>query len=213
MVERFGPAIVRDDGELDRQAVADLVFGDSEALRDLNAIVHPAVGAEIMARLAAEEATDHVVILDVPLLVENESFEVASVVVVDTDPEIAVRRLVAQRGFDETDARTRIARQASRQQRLARADWVVPNDGDREALEIEIERLWTWIQGLASSQHPGDPQTSAVSGNVRGWIVESGSSLARTQDEGPALPQLRGRGRRERRAWPTRRRKGFRSRH
>ena len=156
MVERFGPGVVRPDGELDRQAVADLVFGDADALRDLNAIVHPAVGAEILTRLAAEEGTDHVVVLDVPLLVENDSFEVAAVVVVDTDPETAVRRLVAQRGFDEADARARMTRQASRADRLSRADRVVTNDGDRAALELQIEELWTWIQDLARSKRQDD---------------------------------------------------------
>jgi dephospho-CoA kinase len=157
MVERFGPGVVRADGELDRQAVADVVFGDPEALRDLNAIVHPAVGAEILGRLEALEGTDRIVVLDVPLLVENESFEVAAVVVVDVDPEVAVARLVTHRGFDEADARARMARQASRRQRLERADWVVPNDGDLPALEREIDRLWTWIQDLAASRQQADP--------------------------------------------------------
>lgn len=157
MVERFGPGIVSADGSLDRQAVADVVFTDADALADLNAIVHPAVGAEIMHCLEAEEGTDHVVVLDVPLLVENEAFEVAAVVVVDTDPEIAVQRLVAHRGFSEDDARARISRQASREQRLARADFVVPNDGDRAELEGHIERCWAWIQQLHAGRASGAP--------------------------------------------------------
>ncbi|MCD9622577.1 dephospho-CoA kinase [Rhabdothermincola salaria] len=154
MVERFGPGILLADGSLDRQAVADVVFTDAEALADLNAIVHPAVGAEIMRRIEAEEGTDHVVVLDVPLLVENEAFEVAAVVVVDTDPEIAVQRLVEHRGFTEDDARARISRQASREQRLARADFVIPNDGDRAALDAHVERCWAWIQELHAGQAP-----------------------------------------------------------
>ena len=71
MVERFGPAIVTADGTLDRQAVADIVFADAEALADLNAIVHPAVGAEIARRLEEAGEPDGVVVLDVPLLVES----------------------------------------------------------------------------------------------------------------------------------------------
>lgn len=152
MVERFGEEILLPGGRLDRQAVADVVFRDPEALADLNAIVHPAVGAEILRRLEAEEGTDHVVILDVPLLVENEHFEVAAIIVVDTDPEIAVSRLVEHRGFSEADARARIARQASREQRLARADFVVPNDGDRDELEGHIARCWEWIEGLRTDR-------------------------------------------------------------
>ena len=122
MVEGFGPQILAADGTLDRQAVADLVFSDAEALARLNAIVHPAVGAEIARRLEAQAATDHVVVLDVPLLVESGRSDLAGLVVVDLDPEVAVARLVAQRGFTEADARARIARQASREDRLARAD-------------------------------------------------------------------------------------------
>ena len=119
MVERFGPGIVQPDGTLDRQAVADIVFHDANALADLNAIVHPAVGTEIAQRLAAQ---------------------------VDTDPEVAVDRLVRFRGLGEADARARIARQASREERLARADLVIGNDGDRDALAAEVDRAWAWIE-------------------------------------------------------------------
>ena len=148
MVDHFGSAILRDDGTLDRQAVADLVFTDPDALKALNGIVHPAVGAEILARAAAAEQSGGIVVLDVPLLVENDAVPVDAIVVVDTDPEIAVARLVEHRGFDPADARARMARQASRQDRLARADHVVVNDGDRAALDGEIERLWTWLVAL-----------------------------------------------------------------
>ena len=70
------------------------------------------------------------VVLDVPLLVESGRDDMAALLVVDADPEVAVARLVAQRGFDEADARARIARQASRDERLDRADFVIHNDGD-----------------------------------------------------------------------------------
>ena len=148
MVERFGPQILRPDGTLDRQAVADVVFVDAEALADLNAIVHPAVGAEIAGRLAVLAETDDVVILDVPLLVESGRDDMAGTIVVDTDPEVAVERLVAHRGFAEADARARIARQASREDRLAKADFVIDNGGDLDALTPQIDRCWAWIEGL-----------------------------------------------------------------
>ena len=135
-----------------------MVFNDPDALKALNAIVHPAVGAEIMARVAAAEQAGGIVVLDVPLLVENDAVPVDAIVVVDTDPEIAVARLVEHRGFDPADARARMARQASREDRLARADHVVANDGDRAALDGEIERLWTWLVALeAASVGGSDP--------------------------------------------------------
>ena len=148
MVARFGPEIVADDGTLNRQAVADLVFTDSAALADLNAIVHPAVAEEIARRLEIAATTDQVVILDVPLLVESGRDDLDRLIVVDVDPDLAVARLVAHRGFREDDARARIARQASREDRLARADLVIDNSGTMAELYLAVDAAWAWIEGL-----------------------------------------------------------------
>jgi dephospho-CoA kinase len=148
MVERFGDGILDGDGRLDRQAVADVVFNDGDALTDLNKLVHPAVGAEIARRLAAEAETDHVVILDVPLLVESGRSDLAATVVVDVDPEVALERLVEQRGMRADDARARMARQASRAERLARADFVIDNSGSLADLDAQVEALWPKLQAL-----------------------------------------------------------------
>jgi dephospho-CoA kinase len=154
MVERFGPSILLADGSLDRAAVAGIVFNDRDALADLNAIVHPAVGAEIVRRMQAEADTDHVVVLDVPLLVESGRDDMAALVVVDVDPEVAVRRLVEQRGMTEADARARMARQASREDRLAKADIVIDNGGDRAALVAQVDALWARISRLDPVEPP-----------------------------------------------------------
>lgn len=157
MVERFGDEIVAPDGSLDRQAVADRVFVDPDALADLNAIVHPAVGAEIASQLhSAAEAPPPpgvrvpVVILDIPLLVETGRHDVAAVVVVDATEADQVARLVASRGLDPADARARMARQATREQRLTRADQVIDNTGDLEQLAGEVERVWDWLVALGN---------------------------------------------------------------
>jgi dephospho-CoA kinase len=150
MVDHFGPQILDAEGRLQRQALADVVFHDAEELKTLNGIVHPAVGAEIAERLQREADTDHVVVLDVPLLVESGRDDLAALLVVDADPEVAVERLVAQRGFPEADARARIARQASREERLGRADFVIHNDGSRAELEPQIDAAWKWILELES---------------------------------------------------------------
>lgn len=157
MVERFGPGIVAPDGTLDRAAVADRVFSDASALADLNAIVHPRVHQEIERRLAELAETDQAVILDVPLLVESGRSDLAGLIVVDLDPEVAVARLVEHRGFSEEDARNRLANQASREERLAKADLVIDNHGDPEDLEAEIDRAWEWIQSLRSSTAAAGP--------------------------------------------------------
>ena len=153
MVERFGAQILDEHGALRRQVVADLVFNDPDALADLGAIVHPAVGEEIARRMAAEADTDHVVILDVPLLVESGRDDMVATIVVDVDPDLAVERLVTHRGFSEADARARVARQASRQQRLAKADRVIDNSGTLDELRRQVDDAWGWISGLA----PGGP--------------------------------------------------------
>jgi dephospho-CoA kinase len=149
MVERFGDGILAPDGTLDRQAVADIVFADSDALADLGKIVHPAVGAEIARRLQEEADTDHVVVLDVPLLVESGRDDMAALVVVDVDPEIAVRRLVEQRGMREDDARARMARQASREERRAKADVVIDNSGSLDDLRDAVRDAWPRLLALA----------------------------------------------------------------
>jgi dephospho-CoA kinase len=152
MVERFGDAIVATDGSLDRAAMAAVAFSDREALADLNAIVHPAVAAEIARRLgAASTAGAEIVVLDVPLLLEGGRTDLAGVIVVDLDPELAVERLVAHRGFTEQDARARMARQLRREDRVARADFVVDNGGTREQLDDEIERCRRWLQELVAA--------------------------------------------------------------
>jgi dephospho-CoA kinase len=145
MVERFGAGILGADGTLNRQAVADLVFPDSEALAALSAIVHPAVSAEIARRMDVEASTDHVVVLDVPLLVESGRDDMAGLIVLDVDPDIAVHRLMADRGMTEADARARMARQASRDERRARADQVIDNSGTLDDLRRRVEEVWAWI--------------------------------------------------------------------
>lgn len=146
MVEHFGNGILAEDGTLNRQAVADIVFNDPEQLKALNAIVHPKVGEEIDGRIEAQRDTDNVVILDVPLLVESKAYETEGIIVVDTDPEVAVQRLVEFRGFNADDARARMKLQATREERRAVAAFIVPNDGSQEELMTHIDACWDWIQ-------------------------------------------------------------------
>ena len=148
IVERFGSGVLDGDGRLDRPALAAIVFNDAEALKALNQIVHPAVGAETARRIAAEHDTDHVIVLDVPLLVETGRRGLAAVIVVDVPTDVAVERLVSQRGMSESDARARVAVQASREDRLAKADIVIDNAGDRDALESRVAEVWEQIGAL-----------------------------------------------------------------
>ncbi len=160
LVERFGPGILAPDGTLDRAALAALVFPDPEALAALNAITHPAIGALMAERRAAQEGTDHVVVLDIPLLVpaHRELLGLAAVIVVDCPVEVALQRLVEQRGFSRADAEARMAAQPDREQRREGADLVIDNGSDRSHLEAEVDRVWRALADLAGRQ--GDPADS-----------------------------------------------------
>ena len=148
MIERFGDEMLTEDGELDRPRLAALVFADPAALADLNALVHPAVGVELVRRIEAARGTDAVLVLDSPLLAAHPRDGMAATIVVDVPIETAVERLVHQRGMTEADARARIARQISRDERLAAADRVIDNSGDRAALEAQVDELWAWLHTL-----------------------------------------------------------------
>jgi dephospho-CoA kinase len=149
MVAHFGPEIVGDDGELDRPAIAAIVFRDEDQLKALNKIVHPAVRTSMQEQRDDLARTHQVVILDIPLLVEGSSAyaDLAGVIVVDVPIETAVERLIEFRGFDEADARARISSQVSREERTKMADFVVDNSGDLKALDGRIAACWEWIQG------------------------------------------------------------------
>ncbi|MDA8293236.1 MAG: dephospho-CoA kinase [Actinomycetota bacterium] len=145
LLQRFGTDIVTADGTIDRPALAARVFGDPVALADLNAITHPVIGAELLARRNAAAARGGVVVVDIPLLRDEHrrALELALVVVVDAPTEVAVERLVSQRGMDRTDAEARVAAQADRATRLAQADIVVDNVASPEDLRQRVDQLWS----------------------------------------------------------------------
>ncbi|KAF4407265.1 MULTISPECIES: dephospho-CoA kinase [Streptomyces] len=142
VVAEFGPDVLAPDGTLDRPKLGGIVFGDPERLKALNAIVHPLVGAR-SAELEAAAGESAIVVHDVPLLTENGLAPLYDlVVVVDAAPETQLERLTGQRGMTEEEARSRMAAQASREQRLAVADLVVDNDGPLEALAPRVREVW-----------------------------------------------------------------------
>jgi dephospho-CoA kinase len=156
MAEAFGDDVLTPDGALDRARVAAIVFSDPDRLAVLNGIVHPAVVDEMTRRREALNDSDATVVLEIPLLVESGYENLGGIVVVDVDPDVATQRLVAHRGFSEADARARISRQASRDDRLARADFVIENQGDLATLEQRIDQCWAWISSLPRPV-PGGP--------------------------------------------------------
>ncbi len=146
IVEHFGPAVVGEGGALDREALARVVFADSDELRFLNSVTHPAIGEAILERITELSRTrpDAVVFLSLALLVETGAvarYGLEAVVVVDVPPEVAVGRLVTSRGMTREGAKARVAAQAPRADRLRAADHVIDNSGDVKALEREVDRV------------------------------------------------------------------------
>jgi dephospho-CoA kinase len=142
VVADFGAGVLTPGGELDRVLVAERVFGDDAARARLNGIVHPLVAAR-SAELIAAAADDAVIVQDIPLLVEGAlAAGFPLVVVVHADAEVRVRRLVEQRGMPEPDARSRIAAQATDEQRRAVADVWLDNSGARDGTLAAVDRLW-----------------------------------------------------------------------
>jgi dephospho-CoA kinase len=159
VVARFGESVLAPEKSIDRAALAAVVFNDAAALADLEAIVHPEVRSEIGARIAAESGSEHVVVLDIPLLFEKgepDDYRLAGVLVVDSPLDMALERLVNLRGMDRSDATARIARQAARSERIGRADFVIMNMGTLEELQEMVRRAWEWMERLRVESADGD---------------------------------------------------------
>jgi dephospho-CoA kinase len=155
VAETFGPGVLREDGSLDRAKLAEIVFADDAARTKLNAIVHPLVRAYMRsAEQAAIQASGDgaVIVHDVPLLAEGgRGNEFDLVIVVDVPPEVQVERLAAQRDTPESQARARMAAQATRDQRLAVADIVIDNSGTLAELDRRVSDVWAGLRDRARS--------------------------------------------------------------
>jgi dephospho-CoA kinase len=156
IANRFGPAVIRADGSLDRPALGALIFNDPPARLALNAITHPAI-RELSTRLFAEadeRDSNAVVVYDVPLLVEAlrdpgyHDFDL--IVVVSAGAETRLNRLVALRGFTRVDAQHRLESQAPEAERLAIADVVINSDGSLEETLQQADALWESL----TERHP-----------------------------------------------------------
>lgn len=145
VVERFGAAVLTDDGALDRAALGSIIFGDETERAALNAIVHPEVRRLYRAHVdrIAEGNPDAIVVYDVPLLVEARAAdEFALVVVAHAPAEVRVDRLVDLRGLDRASALARVQAQASDAERLALADVVIDTSGTLESTIEQVDALW-----------------------------------------------------------------------
>ena len=146
----LGDEVVGPEGELDRVAVARLIFGDEGKRRALESITHPEVFRRLAETVQEHQGTDRVVVFDAALLVETGFHEACDVVIVVTAPEEErVRRVMLARGMEEAEARSRIAAQAGAAELEAAADVILPNEGDLEHLAGRVEDVWAMLRARA----------------------------------------------------------------
>lgn len=157
VAREFGPGVLDEAGHIDRAALAAVVFQDTERLESLEAISHPAINEELEEVLSGL-AADSIVVLDMAVLAESNLGKLASgrgyqlVIVVEAPEALRMERLV-DRGHTSTEARSRMAAQASDSDRRALADHVVVNDGGLDDLTAKMQVVW---KQLMRSLRAGD---------------------------------------------------------
>jgi dephospho-CoA kinase len=154
VLERFGSGVIAENGELDRRALRNLIFNDPGSRRDLEAILHPLIRADM--EQSAKQAVGPYVVMAIPLLVEGTARDrVDRVLVVDVDEAVQLQRVMARDGCTDQQARAILASQASRSERLAAADDVLPNAGTLTDLRRAVDQLHERYLRLAEAQRPG----------------------------------------------------------
>ena len=150
IVEEFGHGVVQDDGTLDRKALGAVVFAEPARRKRLEEITHPAIAARQQRILSVleEEAFEGIVIWDVALLFETGGVaKMDRVVVVATDPDTELARLMARDGMAEADAHARMASQMPVAEKAKRAHYVVDNSGDRTQTEGQVKAVYEALLG------------------------------------------------------------------
>lgn len=166
VVELFGTDVLQEDGSLDRAKMAAQVFSDPEARGKIEKITWAAMargGQTIVAQAQEDQGDQAIIVTDAPILFETHmERNLIGVIVVEAPIDLRIERLKEGRGVDEEDARRRIALQTSDEARRAGARWLVPNDGDLDALSAKVDAVWDELVELnkavvALGLSPSDP--------------------------------------------------------
>jgi dephospho-CoA kinase len=154
VLKRFGSGVMAENGELDRRALRNLIFGNAGARRDLEDILHPLIRADM--EQSAELTVGPYVVMVIPLLVEGGSSDrVDRILVVDVDEAVQLRRVMARDSCTEEQAGAILGSQASRSARLAAADDVLLNTGTVKDLRQAVDHLHERYLRVAEAQRPG----------------------------------------------------------
>lgn len=155
IVQAFGTEVLQEDGRIDRERLARLVFTDPAAREQLNRITHPRIRARMREEVDCLQRTlpaDAVIVLDIPLLLDTaprEAFPLEGVIVVAVDEATQIKRLQRRDGISAAEARQRLAVQRPLREKVAEADWVIDNGGSRQEARRQVEDLWRRLMGPA----------------------------------------------------------------
>jgi len=148
----FGPDVLLPDGRLDRPKLAGIIFADPAERAKLDAITHPRIRARMDEEIKARRSGPGILIVDIPLLYENDrTHSVERVIVVWVDPQTQLRRIRHRDGLSTDAARQRIAAQMPLEAKRARADHVIDNSGTREDTRRQVEAIYHLYAPAATS--------------------------------------------------------------
>ena len=145
VISRFGNEIVNDKGSIDRAKLAQVVFNDDVALKDLENIVHPLV-RERTNKLMSEQTSETIIVNEIPLLLEKKMESLFEFLVIVISNEKNRLERLSQKGVSEDQAKARMAKQVNDQERKAAADFLIVNDGNLDQLEADVEKIWQTLQ-------------------------------------------------------------------
>jgi dephospho-CoA kinase len=145
VTSRFGNEIVNDEGNIDRAKLAQVVFNDDVALKDLENIVHPLVRGRTN-QLMSEQTSETIIVNEIPLLLEKKMESLFDFLVIVISSEKNRLERLFQKGVSEDQAKARMAKQVNDQVRKAAADFLVVNDGNLDQLEADVQKIWQTLQ-------------------------------------------------------------------
>ena len=145
VIDRFGKDFVNAEGYIDRAKLAQIVFQDDAALKDLENIIHPLVRSKTN-QIIDQHTSETIIVNEIPLLLEKKMESLFDFLVIVISSEKNRLERLAQRGLAAEQATARMAKQVSDEERKAAADFLIVNDGNLDQLEADVEKIWQTLQ-------------------------------------------------------------------
>ena len=145
VIDRFGKEFVNSEGYIDRAKLAQIVFQDDAALKDLEKIVHPLVRSKTN-QIIDQHTSETIIVNEIPLLLEKKMESLFDFLVIVISSEKNRLERLSQRGLTTGQATARMSKQVSDDERKAAADFLIVNDGNLDQLEVDVEKIWQTLQ-------------------------------------------------------------------